>query len=63
MPVSSKAHLHLALSVVFVIKYVVFRAFGSIVFSSKRAFAITTKVRLRQYVKLFAKKRENGGNS
>ena len=52
----------LGFAVAFVIKNVVFRAFGSIVFFSKRAFAITTKVSLRQYVKLFAKKRENGGN-
>ena len=35
---------------------------GPIVFSSERAFAIATKVPLREYVKIFAKNWENRGD-
>ena len=63
MPVSFRARPYLALCIAFAIKKCVFRAFGPIVFFSECVFAIATKVPLRQYVKLFVKKRENHGGS
>ena len=62
MPISLKA-CPLALCIAFDFRTFVFRAFVLIFFFSERAFAIVTKVPLRQSFKLFGKKRENRGDS
>ena len=58
MPVLFKARPYLALCIAFAFEKKCFSSFWADFCFSARAFAIATKVPLRQQVKLFAKKRE-----